>query len=64
MVPLLPRSIPNLKLHSRIIHRQRLREEGRPDRRFLPSNPSPNQNPNPQKLQSNHQISEFSPGIR
>lgn len=36
VVPLLARSIPDLELHSRIVHRQRLREERCPDRRFLP----------------------------
>lgn len=36
MIPLLPRRIPDLELHRCITHRQSLREERRPNCRFLP----------------------------
>lgn len=35
MVPLLASRVPNLELDGRIVHCQSLREERRPDRRFL-----------------------------
>lgn len=44
MVPLLPRRVPYLELHRRVVHRQRLREERRPDRRLLQQTKTPRKN--------------------
>ena len=35
VVPLLSGGVPDLELHRRVVHRQRLRKERRSDRRFL-----------------------------
>lgn len=64
MVPLLTSSIPNFKLHGCVVHRQRLREERRADRRFLPLPIARIQSKSPNYTRIQHELTETIPGIR